>query len=502
MGSNGYVTFGSGNTSLTPQTLPNTGTPNDIIAMCWTDLNPASGAAGTINYYTTGTSPNQVLIVNFIDVPHYGSSSLTVTFQLKLFEGTNCIEIHSEDIQSDAGNMTQGIENSTGTDGYAYPGRNNAVWSTQETFISFCPIDSTGLVYTWSTGDVGATVNGLQPGTYTVTASDLNGCFTTDEVVINAPQSALVSNLDYEDVTCFNLNDGSVDPGITGGFGSVNYAWSSGENGTSFSTLTDLGPGTYSVTATDAKNCTIEVNDVVIWEPSLLISAVTGVTGVVCPGDSTGAASGIAAGGISPYTYTWQPSGIGGQNATGLTNGAHILKVVDDNGCESFTTVNIIASSTTPVVDLGDDIFDPNGGTHTLDAGTHATYAWSGGGSGSTKEVTTSGTYTVTVTNEDGCEGYDEINVEIWPTGISQVAGEEFKVYPNPAFGILNIEFGTSFVNSTMTIIDAKGSVVMSIGLGDSGLQTMSVESIPAGVYTMSIHSDQSTVAQKLVISK
>lgn len=499
--SNGFITFDgqfSDNGCCGGEVIPenNAFEPNNQIAFCWDDLYPPGG--GTFSYYTIGTAPNRVCIINALDVPYCCNSTPSVSAQVKLFESSNCIEIHTNYVNS-ASPATQGIENQDGTEAYVYPGRNGSAWSASEDFVSFCPVDSSGLLYTWSDGSSGATVTGLQPGTYTVTVSDFNGCFNTHEVTINAPVSALTSNLDVTDVSCFGAGDGVIDPGITGGVTPVTYNWS---NSTTGATATDLGPGIYSVSAEDNVGCTIEVNNVMVDEPALLLAVVTSVTNVTCPGDLTGGASAVAAGGIPPYTFTWLPSGLTGQTVTGLTNGSQNLVVTDSNGCQSFASVAVLASSTTPNVDLGPDLFSSSGSTFTLNAGNHDSYLWSDNSTGSTLTVTESGTYYVVVTNEDGCTGTDTINVEIWPLGIEQLQNANIKVYPNPAQDILNIEMDAEISDVTINIFDSKGSLMMTKAVTNKGLNTLDVSEIPAGIYTLSIVNGESVSTHQLSITR
>jgi hypothetical protein len=65
--SNGYIRFTGTNVSSTAQTIPDVGAPNDLVALAWEDLNPGGG--GTIQYFTTGTTPYRKLIVNFTNIP-------------------------------------------------------------------------------------------------------------------------------------------------------------------------------------------------------------------------------------------------------------------------------------------------------------------------------------------------------------------------------------------------------------------------------------------------
>ncbi len=117
-GSNGFVSFGAGSTSLANQAVPVAGAPNNLVAGFWDDLDP--GSAGTVHHQTLGAAPNRRFIVQWTGVPHFATGSLN-TFQIKLFETTNDIEVHYTATTADAGaDATIGIENGTGTVGILY----------------------------------------------------------------------------------------------------------------------------------------------------------------------------------------------------------------------------------------------------------------------------------------------------------------------------------------------------------------------------------------------
>lgn len=136
--SNGYIGFTAGmlNGCCSGQTIPTAGNPDNLIAFAWEDINPSSG--GTIRYLTTGTAPNQKLIVEFSGVPHFGGGN-AITVQVHLYETSNIIEIHTTSMPSDGGNHTMGIENADGSIGYAVPGRNAISWSASNDYVAFIP---------------------------------------------------------------------------------------------------------------------------------------------------------------------------------------------------------------------------------------------------------------------------------------------------------------------------------------------------------------------------
>jgi len=135
--SNGFITFDSSGDSgcCSGQNLPNTNTPNNLIAFAWQDLFPPGN--GSIRYATIGTAPNRVLVVDVIDLPFCCGTTAEITAQVKLFEGTNVIEMHSTDVNGSV--MTQGIENSDGSDAHFITERNAQNFSITNDYVSFTP---------------------------------------------------------------------------------------------------------------------------------------------------------------------------------------------------------------------------------------------------------------------------------------------------------------------------------------------------------------------------
>jgi hypothetical protein len=133
---NGFIEMGgtSGLSALTAQTIPNTTTPNNVIALSWRDLklDITANPAANIRYFVNGTTPNRIMVVEYNGLGFYNVSSTTgnVTGQIRLYESDNHIEIHAT--VNDGGlnlSKTLGIENSSGTIGLSPSGHNNAVWN-------------------------------------------------------------------------------------------------------------------------------------------------------------------------------------------------------------------------------------------------------------------------------------------------------------------------------------------------------------------------------------
>ncbi|GBL36281.1 hypothetical protein EMGBS15_18760 [Filimonas sp.] len=138
--SNGFISFdpAAGNGCCDGQLIPDASSPNNLIAGFWEDLYPPGG--GTITYQTIGSAPNRRMLVTFTNINHCCSGSNNpVTFQIKLYETTGIIAIHTGSCPSDGGVHTQGIENADGTSAITASGRNQANFSPSNDVVTFTP---------------------------------------------------------------------------------------------------------------------------------------------------------------------------------------------------------------------------------------------------------------------------------------------------------------------------------------------------------------------------
>ncbi|OQY27798.1 MAG: hypothetical protein B6244_09400 [Candidatus Cloacimonetes bacterium 4572_55] len=111
--SNGYLTFGvPAEDSYSNQGIPNTSDPNELIAIFWDDLDPSSG--GNIYYYADAAQNRW--IVQYDDVPRYGSNSDRYTFQA-ILHANGLILFQYQTMEGNLVSATIGVENSSGSDG-------------------------------------------------------------------------------------------------------------------------------------------------------------------------------------------------------------------------------------------------------------------------------------------------------------------------------------------------------------------------------------------------
>ena len=110
--------------------------------------------------------------------------------------------------------------------------------------------------YLWSTGETTNSINNLDPGQFTLTASDLNGCQVTAVADVVA-YAELVATAETGDESFAGANDGSIDLSVSGGEVPYVFEWS---NGAITEDLAGLSAGIYSVTVSDFSGCTIQLS--------------------------------------------------------------------------------------------------------------------------------------------------------------------------------------------------------------------------------------------------
>ncbi len=263
--------------------------------------------------------------------------------------------------------------------------------------------------YLWTPGgQTTANITGLSATTYTVTVTDKNGCVATASATITQPASALtVSTGSITNVKCTGSSTGSATATASGGTVTYTYLWAPGGN--TSSNATGLSAGTYTVTVTDKNGCTATAN-AVITQPATALSVTTTTTTTTC-GGSTGTAKATPAGGTGAYTYAWAPGGQTNQTATGLSAGTYTVTVTDANGCTATATATVTVSGGGETVTISSVTNVKCNGGNTGSLGTTVTggtapytYLWTPGGqTGSNATGLSAGTYTITVTDKNGC---------------------------------------------------------------------------------------------------
>ncbi len=341
--------------------------------------------------------------------------------------------------------------------------------------------------YDWGGLGIGSPINNVCAGNYNLTVTDANGCTGTGSIVVNEPPPLTVGEASTDE-TCAGDNDGTIT--LTGGGGTAGYNYDIGfgaPNGTG--AFTNLPPGTYNYTVTDANGCTVTgsitivvgpsccpmtntvastnplcagacdgtitltenlgaptvtysidggvttqtsgnftnvcagtyniliedgngcqyIDVVTLTDPPALGGSITTQTDVSCNGVCDGAVTVAGSGGTPPYMYDIGGGAQASGTFNGLCAGANNMTVSDANGCAT-TAVITVNAPTTLTVNISNDTIICDGGIATITSngvgGTGPyTYAWNDPNAtlGSTLNIGIAGTYTVTVTDANGC---------------------------------------------------------------------------------------------------
>jgi gliding motility-associated-like protein len=257
------------------------------------------------------------------------------------------------------------------------------------------------LNYNWSNGQVAQDAINLNAGTYSVTITDANNCSASSSYVVNEP-SAITASFTSTSSTC-NLSNGILSVVASGGTPGYTYLWN---NGNTQSTISNILAGNYTVTITDIHLCTSVQNATVLSNPSPVVVQNT-LTNILCSGDSTGAITININGGAAPLSFLWS-NGATTQNISNLTNGSYTVTVTDANSCtgtKSFfisqptflSLLNFSVVNSTCGQANGAAQVNPSGGVFPY------TYLWSNGSIINQISNVAAGTYSVIVTDANGC---------------------------------------------------------------------------------------------------
>jgi len=266
-----------------------------------------------------------------------------------------------------------------------------------------------------------ANTNDFQWGTNTLVAIDANGCkaeevinyFGTWDFFLDAPTFT-----GGHHISCAGANDGSITAYTDQGPPPHTFSWS-GPNGFTGNSqnISGLGPGTYTVTVTDGNGCTGQTTGSTGTSKTLTAPSAIQLSASATAnnGGCDGTVSAIASGGAGGFSFLWS-NGSTSAILSGLCGGSYSVTVTDASGCsqvESVTVSGISAFSVTitktdvPCNAANDHLGQsgPHEGTATVtvSGGTAPyTYSWSNGSTFANSGSVFAGTYTVTITDQNG----------------------------------------------------------------------------------------------------
>jgi gliding motility-associated-like protein len=393
-----------------------------------------------LNFSTTSATCTGSTGTASVNVTANGTAPYTYSWNTNPVQTTQAIS----NIAHGTYTVTVTGANSCSVTGVANVGTQNPSWTLSATTQSniACFGGNNGIVtaainnpgastfsYSWNTNppQTATSVSNLPMGNYVCTITDNNGCVISASTNVSQP-ALLVASLTSAPTICTGTV-GSVNAYAVGGTAPYLYLWSNAQNTNS---IQGLSPGQYSVTITDAHNCTASsMTSVGAINPTLQIIG-TSASSSIC-GGPTGAITTSITNGAAPYSFAWA-TGQTTQNLSHLSPGIYAVTVTDNNGCVGNTSVPVNVVNTFPAqISSAPDYCNKNVGSATVipfgNPPYHYVWNTSTPQTDSTANNLSAGNYTVIVTDAYNCK--DSLSVTV--VNYNDIFAPSFAVQPSDA---------------------------------------------------------------------
>lgn len=528
--SNGFIQFNNGFPAISTgfadptQPFPSVVSPNAMVALDMNDLDP--GSAGMVTYTTVGTSPNQMFIVTYTNVPIFGYATSIHSGQIVLYETTNIIDIYTGEVTNlSTTNGTQGIENATGSQGLPVPGRDNVIWNSMNTAYRFLPVtplppasvsgsvlvcEGTQNLYT-SAAALGATSytwtlpsgwNGTSSttalsamagasGNVSVAATYTCGTSSATTISVTVNPAPVVSVLSTDPFIVCEGTTFTITPS-----GATSYTvYPSLVSGSGPLEITNYGAITYSLVGSDANNC-LSYNTATTVIESQITPTVTVNSGSICLGQNftmlpNGANSYIVSSGF--LTVNPNAAGVFNYSVTGVGTGTNFCQSLSPAISSLTVNPNPIIDITTPRTTICKDE------TITLTASGATSYSWTNiAQTNATISVSPASTitYSVTGTTAEGCSASKIITIIVSQcVGINDPDEDSsgVLVYPNPANGVFNLKFEGTPGSNELEVYNTLGQLILS-QKNESANVSVDITQQPDGLYYLKLKGTNKTV--------
>jgi hypothetical protein len=382
------------------------------------------------------------------------STIITVLTVKPIFTATQNVAICSGETHLMPDGTQQGV---AGTYTFPYTSTANGCDSTITVNLTVNPVYTTNVVVNLCPGDDYTLVDNTvvsSNGVFTAVTNSQHGCDST--VIVT--------------VTLRPIYNTAVNAAICQG---GSYTLANGATATTAGTYTSA---THSVYGCDSiVVVTLTVNSI----------SSTPVAASICQGETYTLPNGTSVSAQNVYTTVLQNS----------------------TGCDS-TIVTTLTVNPTPNLNLGNDIVVANPPV-TLNAGIgHTSYLWNTGATTASLQITQSGTYSVTVTNQFGCEATDEVQVNFTSSIVNLGEnGGVISLFPNPTSDrfTLNVNGYTGGGDIKIDLINAVGQVVKTelvSNATEAFMKDMDVTTLASGTYTLRVKGNKAEANLRVVIAR
>ncbi|MBT8304518.1 MAG: T9SS type A sorting domain-containing protein, partial [Bacteroidia bacterium] len=352
---------------------------------------------------------------------------------------------------------------------------------------------SGGGTYLWSTGETTQNIE-VSPTTdqvYTVTVTNASSCTDEDSVQVSVIEP-IVAEAGEDSTIC---EGESLTLNASGG---DNYLWSTGETTQSITVNPD-NTTVYTVTVSDAYSSDSDTVTVTV-NPVPIADAGDDVT--IDQGES------VTLYGSGGNSYIWSTGETNANISVSPTETTTYRLTAIINGCssEAEVTVTVLA----PVnADAGEDVTICNSESVTLTASGGNEFEWSNGETSQSIEVSPSETtvYSVRVSNSLGF-AIDEVQVTVNECSLSgpteEANGFEFKAFPNPTNGLLNLKISALDQDAIVYVTDIIGKRVRTIEVGAAVNQVtrreINLSGMPPGFYILNLSTENRSITKKIIL--
>ncbi len=207
--------------------------------------------------------------------------------------------------------------------------------------------------YLWSDGQTTTTAIGLNAKMHNVTVTDNVGSMLTLSKLLTEPPTINIASTGKKILTCFGAKDGSLNVNSSGGTGMHTYKWNTG---LTTKNIANLAAGEFTVTVTDANNCTIS-ETYSISQPDDILIEIKNIIKPACSNEEAGFCEAEATGGTGILKYKWSSA----ETTPSLANkkpGTYTVTVTDAANCTKSKSVNITVSDLIkPILSISQDTF-------------------------------------------------------------------------------------------------------------------------------------------------
>ncbi|CAA6830271.1 MAG: internalin, putative [uncultured Aureispira sp.] len=327
--------------------------------------------------------------------------------------------------------------------------------------------------YLWSNGASTEDLTGLGAGVYQVTLTDANGCEAISNSIAVNNSSGLSLTVDsIQTIACSGGNNGAILLTTNGGTSPYSYLWSNNET---TEDITVLSAGTYQVTISDATGCSITSNSIQLTDPTAIAILVDSSAAISC-GTSDGFIAISVSGGTPNYSFLWS-NGATTEDLNNLaTPGNYTITVTDANACTATASTSIGTNSGMTLTSIVNDALcngDASGNIAVLVTGGTAplTYLWSTMATSSSVSGLGAGTYSLSVTDDNGC-------LLLWDTIVGEPTALVLTLDTSSAVSCVG--FADGQLNSTLT-----GGTPNYSYFWSNGANTQNIAGLAIGAYSL-----------------